>query len=178
MPDQIRREPLTLKLLPQFEHFHCGHDPWDVEVADWITGRSADCVAVDIQERRCKVFAYRNRADDLIGFAALGKTNGEWPQQTSPRLPVAIIPWMGLHTKFHGRPGGEGEVRYSDQIVADLVYEAAQYKRRYLVLFVHPQNVGAIKVYSRNGFERSDKTLAEGEHVGMWMDISGVQRPS
>jgi GNAT superfamily N-acetyltransferase len=174
MPDLIRWEPLAIKHLPLFETFHCGYGPWDIEVADWITGKSEDCAAKDIRERRCKIFLYRNQVDDVIGFAALGKTNGEWPNNADPCVPVAIIPWMGLRTKFHGRPAGAGEIRYSDQIVADVVYKAKALGRKHLVLFVHPENAGAIKVYERNGFEHSDKVLEENEYRGMWMDISSL----
>ena len=88
---------------------------------------------------------------------------------------MTIIPWMGLHKKYHGRPTGDGEIRYSDQIVADLVFKAKKnFGLRYLVLFVHPQNAAAIKVYGRNGFEKSDKVLEENEYLGMWMDISSL----
>jgi GNAT superfamily N-acetyltransferase len=174
VPDLIRWEPMTLDSLKLFAEFECGREPWDVEVANWITGKSEDCAEKDIRDKRCKVYLYRNSADQPIGFTALGKTKGEWPEAASPRLPVAIIPWMGIHKSFHGHPNGPDEIRYSDQIIADVVYKAQSFGRRYLVLFVHPKNIPAIKVYRRNGFASSDRTLAGNEHVGMWMDLSAL----
>jgi len=163
--------PDNLKL---FVNFECGDEPWDVEVADWITGISEDCAATDIRDRRCKVYLYRNNIGEPIGFAAVGKSNGEWPDGISPRLAVAIIPWMGIHKDFHGRPNGPDEIRYSDQIIADVVHKALGFGRRYLVLFVHPKNAAAIKVCARNGFAASNRKATGNQHVGMWLDLSAL----
>lgn len=118
MPDHIQREVLTREKLALFHDFDCGESedqPWVQAVNDWITGRSADdCAAIDIKNRRCKVFLYRNQSGELIGFGSLGKTKAEWPMPDGPRIPVAIIPWIGLHKRYHGEPNGndaEGQRR-------------------------------------------------------------------
>lgn len=174
MPDLIVCEKVTKDKLRLFRDFHCGQDRWARAVAEWITGRSPECAARDIENRRCKVYLYRNQAGQVIGFGAVGTTNGEWPNAEDPRIPVAIIPWLGLHSDFHGKPNGPNEVRYSDQILADLVYKAKATGRKYVVLFVDPENQAAIRLYARNGFDRSDKPLLAGEHMGMSLNLDSV----
>jgi ribosomal protein S18 acetylase RimI-like enzyme len=174
MPDQIICEKLSRDKLHLFRHFHCGEDRWARAVAEWITGRSPECAAKDIQDRRCKVYLYRNQAAQVIGFGAVGTTKGEWPNASDPKISVAIIPWLGLHSGFHGQPIGPDEIRYSDQILADLVYKAKATGRKYLVLFVDPENAAAIRLYERNGFERSEKPLLAGEHMGMSLNLESV----
>jgi len=181
MPDLIQREVLTKEKLALFHDFDCGESadqPWVQAVNDWITGRSADdCAALDIKNRRCKVFLYRNQAGDLIGFGSLGKTKAQWPMPDGPKIPVAIIPWIGLDKRYHGQPKGQDadgneEIRYSDQIVADLVYEAKNYNVEALFLFVDPRNTGAIRLYSRNGFASSNAPLEAGELMRMAVSLA------
>jgi hypothetical protein len=174
MPDFITCEKLTLDKLQLFGNFDCGDEPWSSAVCDWIRGMSRDCAELDIKKRRCRTFLYRNSAEQVIGFGAIGTTNGEWPRSEDPRLPVAIIPWLGIGRQFHGLPKGNDEIRYADQILADLVYKAKDTGRRYLVLFVDPRNARAIRLYERNGFEKSNKLLNEGEHMGMFLDLESV----
>ena len=181
MEDKIQFEPLTSDKLAIVKDFECGTEPWQKEVSNWITGKSDDCAAKALKDRRCKIFLYRTPSDEIVGFGALGKTNGEWPDGDSDRRRVAIIPWMGIYSKFCGKPGVKGEPNYSDRIIIDLIYKAKATNLPLLVLYVHPKNAAAIKVYSRNHFVRSKSIVMKAEeasqpdYIGMWFDLAALE---
>lgn len=174
MPDKIRREDLTLDKLALFSDFDCGDEPWQRPVSDWIRCQSSDpsdSADKSIKSKRCKAYLYRNKDGKLIGFGTLGKSKWNWPKLTDPKIPVVIIPWIGIAKPFHGQPTGENEVRYSDQIIADLYHLAKAYGLELLVLYVDPRNLSAIKVYKRNGFAANTETLEAEEMMRMFVSL-------
>jgi hypothetical protein len=168
MPDLLRRSPLTAQDVPLFAAFNCGtQHPWEQDVNDWIHDKSPDGkgISYDLRKKRCRVFKYRNSADQWVGFAALSESNFEWPARGAPRVKVAIIPWLGVDQRFHRLPADPP--RYSDQIVADMILEARATGLKMLALFVDPNNTAAIKVYARNGFASSPVVPLPGEYLRM-----------
>ena len=60
-----------------------------------------------------------------------------------------------MRVEFHGEPvGAPKSERYSSQILGDLIGKAKSIKPKvpWLGLFVHPENIGAIKLYERHHF--------------------------
>lgn len=132
--------------------FDFGHEYWEREIERWIK----DEVIEARREWGTDVWLYATEDDGLIGFGSLGQSRWNWPLATSKRVPISLIPAVGIHRPFQGQPRDGQSPRFSDQILDHLIYEAQQHSERHraLGLFVHPENSRAIKVYERAGFTR------------------------
>jgi ribosomal protein S18 acetylase RimI-like enzyme len=196
MPDLVQRIDFTGELLSEFNDFHCGDEPWEVEVSTWIKSTDPDNSALaDSAKWGTRVWVYLNGAGNVIGFGSLGLT--DWtlnddflihltdhppPQplakaKKKDREPVVIIPMVGLHRDFHGLPKGQEEVRYGKQVLLDLRAQAAVMgqDRRALVLSVNPDNKRAIHFYVNNKFRLIEPAMKDGYlrygvplHSGAW----------
>jgi RimJ/RimL family protein N-acetyltransferase len=130
--------------------FYFGDEYWELEIERFIKEVVADVIA----EYGTEVWLYATEEDGLVGFGSLGASRWNWPLPTSKRVPISIIPHLGIHKAFWGQPREEGTRRFSDQIMDHLIYEAQQHteRNRALGLFVHPDNHRAIAAYQRAGF--------------------------
>jgi GNAT superfamily N-acetyltransferase len=159
MAKYLTRQAFTLADLPEVQDFHCGDEPYEKEVADWLKGPDApdaDSALTSIKhpERPSRVWLYK-LGDEIVGFGALAKTDWRWPgKNNDPKLPLSIVIWVGVQAKYWGQPPGTKEERYSVQILDDLVAEAAVEAKTHPVLglFVHKDNKRAIKFYKDAGF--------------------------
>lgn len=113
-----------------------------------------------------RVWLYATEEDGLVGFSSLGTS--KWALEPgSERIRLSIIPWVGIQQRFWGQPDGEGERRFSDQILDHLLYEARlQDAEPYLGLFVDRRNVRAIRVYERAGFREVPGLTQTNERTG------------
>jgi len=108
-----------------------------------------------------------------VGFGALGKTKWNWPTPSDKRVAVALIPSVGIQSQFKGQPVGPPEERYSSQIMLDLIAEARGIPdmNPLIALFVHPDDLPAIRLYKRIGFQdfhqRTKGEDQQVEYVGM-----------
>ncbi len=132
------------------QFFACGEEPHERELADWIRQE-----AVPAMDRGCKVWLYATPEKDIVGFGSLTTTRWHYPEPSSKRVAVALIPAVAIQMPFWGKPDGPREGRYSSQILDHLIVEAARLEGilPVLGLFVHPANQRAVKVYERAGFQ-------------------------
>jgi len=147
-----------MALLPEVVGFDCGSDPWQLEVGKWLSapvelGRdsAAWCCANDTS-----TWLYRlQETNELVGFGSLGQT--VW-RVDKDKHPVQILPNVALAKSFHGQPADADPVnRYSRAVLRDLLREAFERHRAgapaLFGLFVHPNNIAAIRLYQAFGLQ-------------------------
>jgi len=163
VPDRLRKIPFTPDLLPSVQGFDCGDAPWEREVADWLKVPAGQGGAVDDLRRGCETWLYATDDGELVGVGSLTASRWNWPSAVDPRVPISLIPFVGVQRRFWGKPEGPPDERYSAQILGHLVFEAIQRRDRYPLvgLFVHPENVRAIRFYEKAGFAPFSKTYQD-----------------
>jgi ribosomal protein S18 acetylase RimI-like enzyme len=163
MPSALKRLPFGPDDVRAVQGFHCGDEPWEQEVAEWIKGHGADNALTHIQ-RGGYVWLYVNDDGDIVGYGSIGRSRWAWPTKKDKPRPVAIVPSFGVQDHFKGKPDDAPRgSRYADVILRDLINEATirlVYARSQgedaapiLSLFVHPQNNRAKVFYQRAGFQ-------------------------
>lgn len=155
----LQKVPFTKELLPIVQEFFCGDLFWEREVSDWI--KDAQNGALDeIRKDTCEVWLYADPDGQLVGFGSLGATKWRWPTPQDSRVPLNVIPALGVNQRFWGKPEGPRQDRYSAQILRDLIETARTHteRRPLLGLYVHPQNLRAIRAYENAGFAPFSKT--------------------
>src|SRR5688572_25422895 len=101
MPDQITRVGFRPDLLPEVSNFDCGTNAWEVAVSTWIKGTDpGNSVLSDIVNWGTRVWLYYNAAGVLVGFGSLG-TNAWTIESKRVKVPVSIIPVLGVDRRFH-----------------------------------------------------------------------------
>ena len=113
MSSALRKIPFTEELLSAVADFECGSEPYEAEVADWIKNKGPGCVLDAMKKYGTHVWLYINEENDVVGFGSLGKTRWNWPDPTNPRVSVNLMPMVGIRSKYHGKPEGLSEERYS-----------------------------------------------------------------
>jgi hypothetical protein len=168
MPDRLKKIEFTEELLPAVQDFDCGDEEWERPLADWIKAGPGDkngalgWVLGD-KKKNAQVWLHVNGAGDLVGYSSLGRSAWEWPNQTDPRVPISVIPYVAIARRFWGQPKDDPP-RYSQQILDHLIFEAALWKDRQplLGLYVDPRNQRAIAAYQRAGFLAHFRRFIEG----------------
>jgi ribosomal protein S18 acetylase RimI-like enzyme len=157
-------DEFTVADQPFLAGLSCGDEPWSQAATEWI--KSSE-VLDSIEKFGTRVWVYRNsEADDaIVGFASLAATGWQrWPPPDGKRSRLLYIPQLGLDQRFRGFPP-DPEWRYSNQILEHLIGQAIDLARQIrhhkppnkhvdlLTLKVHRNNVAALNVYKRYGFE-------------------------
>jgi len=156
-------------LLDAVRDFHCGSDPWEVEVAQWIKEPEADDCAVAWMRCGTEVWLYRTDDGQVVGYGSLGTSMWRM-QHSAPREPVCIIPAFAVASRFKGEPRSRPpEQRYAAQIMGDLIAKAASLGPRILGLFVDKRNARAIAFYRRLGFQSIPDD--GGQYMRMFLDL-------
>lgn len=147
--------------LPAVRSFDCGDEPWEREVAAWIQGGPGG--VLDDLQRGCEVWLYVTDEDGLVGLGSLAASRWQWPLPESPRVPISLIPMVGIQKRFWGKPDGPPDERFSARILDHLIFQAMGHTERQplLGLFVDPRNVRAIRVYEKAGFTHFSKTYTD-----------------
>ena len=151
MPDVLRFVPFAAELLEDVRDFDYGDESFQKELADWLRTDSLPALASGV-----KIWLYVNQSGDIIGYSSLGVSRWKYPDPSSHRIEVVIVPAVAVRKQFWGKPdGAERDDRYSSQIMRHLLDEAEQWPGQPPVvgLFVHPDNVAAIRLYERFGFQ-------------------------
>jgi GNAT superfamily N-acetyltransferase len=150
MPDLLRFVPFSADLHDEVRDFDCGTEPYQQELAHWIQHEAEQALA-----HGTKIWLYVNQTSEVIGYGSLGVTRWRYPDPTSHRIELVIIPAVAIRKIYWGKPtGAQRDERYSSQIMKHLLEEAADWPGGLPVvgLLVHPENHSAIKLYERFGF--------------------------
>lgn len=152
MPDLLRSVEYAPSMLGLIRNFDFGDEPYQKELGQWIIDDAEQAMA-----RGTKVWIYVNQADQIVGYGSLGQTNWKYPEPNSNKVTVAIVPAVAIRKEFWGEPKtGDKEEKYSSQIMRELIRQAIEWNASFgaVGLFVHPENLAAIKLYERFGFKR------------------------
>jgi GNAT superfamily N-acetyltransferase len=150
MPGSLIAVEFTEQHLPLVQTFACGEESYERELAEWIRLDSVSALNCG-----CKVWLYVTSEKEIVGYGSLGVTRWNYPEPSSKRAALALIPAVAIQKEFWGKPDGPREGRYSSQILDHLITEAGTHPIDVplLGLFVHPENHRAIKAYERAGFQ-------------------------
>ena len=150
-PDTLAYVPFTPDMLDAVRGYNYGDEPHQQELALWMLND-----ALPAMTRGTKVWLYRNQAGDFIGYGSLGTTRWHYPDPTSRKAVLVIVPAVAIRQEFWGKPDGATDDRYSSQIMRHLLQEADAWPGEppAVGLFVHPSNSAAAKLYERFGFQR------------------------
>jgi hypothetical protein len=164
MPAYLEEEEFSDSLaeLPEVQAFFCGTDRWSRDVAEWIKGPlSARSARRSMAERGNRVWLYWHPDGRLVGFSSLGETQWSMPPGYGATITCTVIPFLGLQHEFQGEPRDvEKSLRFSRQIMGNVLGKCLLYGNRDIVLMVHKKNLRAQKLYTDFGFlgyERPDK---------------------
>ena len=172
--------------LPKLQDFDCGAEDYQLEISEWIRNSGQDCVLDDLENwPNLRVWIY-TLDDDIVGFGSLGSTDWDLREVGAgkKRVSVILLPNVGIRREFQGKPVDVTDKfdRYSSQILDDLVGKAKLDERRikWMGLFVHPNNVAAIKLYERHEFKLLKKVRYNHKrfklhYPGMLLDLESVQ---
>jgi ribosomal protein S18 acetylase RimI-like enzyme len=157
-PYQLYADVLTLDDRMDLVQFDCGPGKWAEAATEWIQGSG---VWDSIENKKTRVWLYRNDAGVVVGYGSLGLTRRKWPPPVGQHGNLQIIPMLGVDHHFHGKPPDK-QWRYSHQIVSHLRYEALRTLAEHiscgrntlplLTLYVHQDNAAAITLYQSFGF--------------------------
>jgi len=136
-------------------------------VEGWLRGEAAAALG-----RGTRVCLYFNGVADVVGYGSLGQTRWRYPHADSPKTALVIVPAVAVRRVYWGKPDGPQGDRYSSQIMQHPIDESFAWPGSppELGLFVHPDNLAAIKPYARYGFRPYFHTYAD--------PASGVIYPS
>src|SRR5947209_7022351 len=150
MAELLHSIDLTAELLGEVKAFDCGDEQYQIELAQWLQRHALPAAA-----RGTKVWLYADETDDVIGYGSLGQTRWHYPDPGSPKTKLVIVPAVAVQRAYWGKPEGPPEDRYSSQIMRHLLAEALAWPGSLpaMGLFVHPDNLAAIKLYLRFGFQ-------------------------
>lgn len=156
MAHELVRDDFTEDDLDEVQDFRCGDLYYQKEVSDWLKGREGDCALTDISkvDAPARVWLYRDEEERLVGFGSLAPSEWRWTANKDPWIPVNTIIWCGLHVDFQRDLYEPKHMRYSNQIMDDLVGEAREEREKFPVLglYVQEENEPAIKLYRRFKF--------------------------
>jgi GNAT superfamily N-acetyltransferase len=149
----------TKEQIGRVQDFVCGTEPHQTPLADWIKNHSL----VQLKNGT-KIWLYETDCDmkHLIGYGSLGKAKWNQPRPDGngvDEVKVVCLPNFAVHRDFWGKPeGAPREERFSYQIIKHLQIEAVEMLHNspvlkpLLILYVHPGNEPAKKLYSNCGF--------------------------
>jgi GNAT superfamily N-acetyltransferase len=148
--DVLLAVPFTADMLDAVGGFTYGAEPYQQELAHWLLEDSVPAIL-----HGTKVWLYRNRAGDFVGYGSLGLTRWKYPGPASPKTALVIVLAVAIREQFWGKPDGPPEDRYSSQVMRHLLKEAEAWPGQppAVGLFVHPDNHAAAKLYERFGFQ-------------------------
>ncbi len=149
----MRKELLTRESADLVGLFDCGEEPYAIEVSDWIKGTGGD-VWLAIRGG-AEVWLYLSESEELIGFGALYPQRIHLEGSDRPLGELLTIAYFGIAKAFRKKPDGPYQNYYSRQILHDLIQQAKKHPSNpnRLALYVNPNNVGAIRLYSDPEFQ-------------------------
>lgn len=171
-------------LRPEVQSFTCGSAPWEVEVGKWVAADESekfDSALYCVEHGKCSVWLHLLARDplELVGFTSLGQSSWKLSQG---KLPVQLVPNFAVATRYQGQPAeAKPAERYAHVMFRDVVAEAAtRWKAgapKLLALFVHPNNLRAIRFYQAgHKFEALPAPMPNG-YTGMVRELHDEDLP-
>lgn len=163
----LERFDFSKERLDTVKDFYCGSNPWETEVADWI--KSPDGALDTMNARGASVWLYASKKDGFVGYSSLATTDWNYPTKKDPKVSHRHVLYMGIRYELRREPlGARREDRYAYQIMRDLAAEVLKDARypNMMSLYVHPDNVRAIRFYENYGFEHLPHKVWKG-HIAM-----------
>ena len=159
MSHQLESYVFTEADYDKVQGFDCGEEDYKREVSDWLKGpknlgHNSALGTITDPKAPNRVWLYRNQEERLVGFGAIGRSEWRWTKGKDPWVPVSLIIWCGIHVEFQNDRCEPKEMRYSNQIVEDLIAAAAEDSEQFPVLglCVAQDNSKATKLYKRFKF--------------------------
>jgi GNAT superfamily N-acetyltransferase len=147
MSSGLSRLPFTTGSTSDVDGFECGDTTWGILAAKWI--REGGALA-SIQDRGTKVWLYINEDKRLVGFGSIGTTRRQHPPGSNDYANFVIIPQIAVAREFWGKP--VNGLRYSHQILGDLLGQAYKLNHPLVLLQVHRDNAPALRLYEQFQF--------------------------
>jgi hypothetical protein len=117
--DILLAVPFTSDMLAAISDFDYGDEPYQQELAQWMLNDSIHALM-----RETKVWLYLNQVGEFVGYGSLGVTRWHYPDPSSAKTTLVIVPAVALRKQFWGKPDGPQEDRYSSQMMRHLLNEA------------------------------------------------------
>ena len=146
--DILTPEPLYKRMVQASPAFSCGESEFGRDAADWICGNGYPTVKNELN-RGTRVWLYRNRANDYVGFGSLGEQRWLFGQSAQT---IQLIPYVAVFAVYQGKP--MTGLKYCYQIIDHVLDEAVKRASSFPLvgLSVHPDNHEAIYIYTKYGF--------------------------
>jgi ribosomal protein S18 acetylase RimI-like enzyme len=148
---QIISKPYTSALAHEVVDFDCGTERWASPLNDFIRNEASKYM----KRLGTKIWLYDNDLGERVGYGSIGVTKWTILPGETDRQTLVLLPNIAVRIEQQ-RKG------YAKQICNHLIAEAqAEYDARkargesiipFLGLLVHPENLGAKKLYSGVGF--------------------------
>src|SRR5207245_2604838 len=94
MADSLTAVAFTADMLDHVRSFHYGDEAYQKELGDWMANDAIRSMATGT-----KVWLYATESD-VVGYGSLGVTRWHFPQSTSPKLDLLIIPAVALRSCY------------------------------------------------------------------------------
>jgi hypothetical protein len=93
-----------------------------------------------------------SKTGPIIGFVSVGDASWALDAESDDETNISIIPFVGIQRPHWGQGNEDG--KYSDQFMDFIKHVAESHADRqpFIGLHVHPQNIGAIKLYKRHNY--------------------------
>lgn len=156
----LQIEPFSQALLPKVQNFECGTDLPALLASQWIKSPLPFPGALkSMQVYGNSLWLYflnvaMLEEQYLVGFGSLGVTRWAIDPPDGPKRDVGFLPMVAVASSFQGKPTTQGERRYSQLIMEDLIAKARERNFRELCLYVHKDNIRAIRLYNSFRFRQ------------------------
>lgn len=84
MSEPLSKHVFSASDLPDVQDFHCGDQPYEQEVADWLKGNDVDCAVNSIAHatKPSRVWLYKT-GEKIVGFGASPRASGVGLERTT-----------------------------------------------------------------------------------------------
>lgn len=120
--------------------FSCGEERWHAELNTYI--RSGEALRHGRKSKQATLLWCRGGAGDILGYACVRRRLFN----RDPDVPSLLITHLALDLKHQGQGHGKA-------MLDAIVQFAASGEARVIELFVHEENLPAISLYRKAGFE-------------------------
>lgn len=181
-PHQLYSVEFTQADQRRLAGFSCGAERWSKHVTEWIQGSEVFAS----MNRGTRVWLFETARGEVVGFGSVGTSRWKWPPPRGEKMPIVLIPMLGIDTRFRGQPS-DPHWRYARQIMSHLINEGqrvanewqsnSEPKPQWVVLMVHECNLRAIQFYGKCGFELIPNVVRQHHKImKLWIGEKGGEK--